>query len=287
MTAALGGPIKKDKAFFFGAYEYVNRSLITGNQIISVKPADAAALGITLPPDGVIPANQSVPFAFGKVDYQVNPSTLVTGRYFYFQNLSLSNIGGGLNTTERATDFHDKMGSTAIQAVTTIGASKLNEFRVSVRAAAPVPHHRHRRGGPGVTVSGIAQFGGPRSGDNNSVGFDFTQKINQVIDNFTWVQGAHTLKTGIDAQFIGDDRVQGETFHLHVRDHRRVSRGQNGANPFSYTSLQQTFGHLTLDYSSRFYGFFVQDDWQIAPRIKLLYGLRYDLFDVPEAAVRR
>ena len=27
----------------------------------------------------------------------------------------------------------------------------------------------------------------------------------------------------------------------------------------------------------------MQDDWQIAPRIKLLYGLRYDLFDVPES----
>ena len=64
MTAALGGPIKKDKAFFFGAYEYINRSLITGNQIISVKPADAAALGITLPADGVIPAHQKVTVRF-------------------------------------------------------------------------------------------------------------------------------------------------------------------------------------------------------------------------------
>src|SRR4051794_533193 len=213
-TAALGGPIKKDKAFFFGAYEYVNRSLITGNQIISVKPADAAALGITLPPDGVIPANQSVPFAFGKVDYQVNPSTLVTGRYFYFQNLSLSNIGGGLNTTDRATDFHDKMESAAIQANTTIGSSKLNEFRYQFAQRHQVRTIGTGVAGPGITVSGIAQFGGPRQGstDNNSVGFDFTQKINQVVDNYTWVKGSHNLKTGLDAQFIADDRVQGQTF---------------------------------------------------------------------------
>jgi hypothetical protein len=281
-TAALGGPIKKDKAFFFGAYEYVNRSLITGAQIISVKPADAAALGITLPPDGVIPANQSVPFAFGKVDYQVNPSTLVTGRYFYFQNLSLSNIGGGLTTTDRATDFHDKMSSAAIQANTTIGSSKLNEFRYQF-----AQRHQFRTigtgvEGPAITVSGIAQFGGPRIGDGNSVGFDFTQQINQVLDNFTWVRGTHALKTGVDVQWVGDDRVQGENFQYTFATIDAYNAAKSGANPRSYTTLQQTFGDLDISYKSRFYGFFVQDDWQISPKIKLLYGLRYDVFDVPE-----
>jgi len=281
-TVALGGPIKKDKAFFFGAYEYVNRSLITGAQIISVKPADAAALGITLPPDGVIPANQSVPFAFGKVDYQVTPSTLVTGRYFYFQNLSLSNIGGGLTTTDRATDFHDKMGSAAIQANTTIGSSKLNEFRYQF-----AQRHQFRTigtgvAGPAVTVSGIAQFGGPRIGDGNSVGFDFTQKINQVIDNFTFIRGTHAVKSGLDVQWVGDDRVQGENFQYTFATIDAYNAAKSGANPNSYNSMQQTFGQLDINYSSRFYGFFVQDDWQLSPRIKLLYGLRYDLFDVPE-----
>ena len=32
---------------------------------------------------------------------------------------------------------------------------------------------------------------------------------------------------------------------------------------------------------------FVQDDWQIASRLKLLYGLRYDLFDVPRRGSSR
>lgn len=281
VTATLGGPIARDKAFFFGAYEYVNRSLITGGNIISVTPENAAALGITLPASGVIPANQSVPFAFGKVDYQVTPTTLVTGRYFYFQNLSLSNIGGGLTTTDRATDFHDKMGSAALQANTTIGSSQLNELRYQF-----AQRHQFRTigtgvAGPAITVSGIANFGGPRDGGGNAVGFDFTQKIHQVIDNFTWVKGAHALKTGIDAQFIGDDRVQGENFQYTFPTINAYLAAKNGTNPFGYTSLQQTFGSLDISYSSRFYGFFVQDDWQISPRVKLLYGLRYDVFDVP------
>jgi hypothetical protein len=282
-TAALGGPIQKDKAFFFGAYEYVNRSLVTGSQVVSVKPADATALGITLPPDGVIPANQSVPFAFGKVDYQMTPSTLITGRYFYFQNLSLSNIPGGLNTFDRATDFHDRMSSTAIQAVTTMGSSRLNELRYQYAM-----RHQFRTigtgaAGPGVTVSGIAQFGGPRQGntDNNSVGFDFTQRINQLIDNYTWVRGTHAIKGGLDVQWVGDERVQGETFTYTFASIDAYNAAKSGANPYTYNNFQQTFGQMGIDYDSRFYGFFVQDDWQMTPRIKVLYGLRYDVFDVP------
>ena len=66
--------------------------------------------------------------------------------------------------------------------------------------------------GPAITVSGVANFGGPRIGDTNSVGFDFNQGIWQVIDNLTWLRGKHSIKAGIDAQFIADDRVRGEQF---------------------------------------------------------------------------
>ncbi|MQA30064.1 MAG: hypothetical protein GEU82_09530 [Luteitalea sp.] len=285
VTATLGGPIARDRAHFFGAYEFVDRSLVAGGNVISVTPANASAVGVALPPDGVIPAHQKVNFGFGKVDYQVGPSTLVTGRYFLFKNFSLSNIPGGLTTPDRATDFTDRMDSAAVQAVTTIGSSRLNEFRLQFAR-----RHQFRTlsdtavAGPAITVSGIAQFGGPRIGDGNSVGFDFSQKIWQVIDNYTWVKGAHAFKGGADLQFIGDERVAPENFHYTFPTADSYLAARNGTSRLGYTSLQQTFGELALDYSSRFYGFFVQDDWQVSPQIKLLYGVRYDMFDVPESS---
>jgi hypothetical protein len=60
VTAAIGGPVLRDRAHFFGAYELVDRSLVTGTQVITVTPATASRLGIDLPSGGVIPANQSV-----------------------------------------------------------------------------------------------------------------------------------------------------------------------------------------------------------------------------------
>jgi hypothetical protein len=57
----------------------------------------------------------------------------------------------------------------------------------------------------------------------------------------------------------------------------------SGATPRSYSTFVQDVGDPAVDYSSNFYGVFVQDDLRISPSFKLLFGLRYDLFDVPSA----
>jgi hypothetical protein len=284
ITATLGGPVIKDRWHYFGAYEFVDRSLITGGQVITVTPADAQRLGITLPESGVIPAHQKVNFGFGKTDYQLGAAHRLSARYFLFKNFSLSNIGGGLTIPDRATDFTDRMDSVSAQLVSTFGSDKLNELRVQYAR-----RHQFRTAsasaaeGPGITVTGAANFGGPRIGDTTSVGFDFNQGIWQVIDNLTWIRGKHSYKAGFDAQFIADDRVRGERFLYTFPNIDAYLAARGGTNLLSYTSLQQDFGDLTAAYDSAFYGLFVQDDWQVTPRMKLLYGVRYDLFDVPAA----
>jgi hypothetical protein len=283
-TGTVGGPVLRDKTHFYGAYEFVDRSLITGAQVITVTPENAARLGIALPASGVIPANQSVNFGFGKVDHQFTTNHRLSARYFLFKNFSESNIAGGLTTPDRATDFTDRMDSASAQLVSTLGASTLNELRVQYAR-----RHQFRTpspsavDGPAITVSGIAQFGGPRIGDGNSVGFDFEQGIWQVIDNVTWVRGRHGFKAGLDLQFVGDDRVRGERFEYTFPTIDSYLAAVAGTSPLGYTTFRQDFGNLTASYSSAFYGLFVQDDWQITDRLKLLYGVRFDLFDVPSA----
>ncbi len=282
-TATLGGPIQKDRWHYYGAYEYVDRSLVTGGQVITVSPANAAALGITLPSSGVIPAHQKVNFGFGKTDYQITPANQLAVRYFFFKNYSPSNIGAGLTTTDRATDFTDRMDSASAQLISTFGTSMLNELRVQYARRHQFRTQGISVAGPAITVTGVANFGGARIGDGNSVGFDFTQGITQVIDNVSWLYGRHALKAGIDAQFIADDRVKGDLFSYTFANTDAYLQAKSGANPLSYSSLQQVFGNTSASYDSAFYGFFVQDDWQVTPQIKVLYGVRYDLFDVPSA----
>ena len=284
VTATFGGPIAKDKTHFYAAYEYVNRSLITGGQVITVAPADAAALGITLPSDGVIPAHQKVNFGFGKIDHELTKNSHLAVRYFLFKNFSPANIGGGLTTPDRVTDFTDRMDSASAQMTTTVGQNSLNELRVQYAR-----RHQFRTAGataatgPAIVVSGKANFGGPQSGDTNSTGFDFNQGIWQVVDNYSVLRGRHAFKAGIDAQFIADDRVKGDLFQYTFPTIAAYLAAQNGTNKYGYTSLQQQFGNVSASYNSGFYGFFVQDDWQVSPQLKVLYGVRYDLFNVPSA----
>ncbi len=283
VTATLGGPIQKNKIQFFGAYQYVNRSLITGGQVISVKAADAQTLGISLPASGVIPAHQKVNFGFGKMDSQLGAANQLALRYFYFQNSSPSNIGGGLTTTDRATDFTDRMDSASAQLVSTIGNSVLNELRVQYARRHQFRTQGSSVAGPAITVTGVAAFGGAQIGDGNSVGFDFNQGITQVVDNLSWLRGDHGFKAGIDAQFIADKRVKGDLFSYTFPTIDAYLAAKSGANPYCYSNFQQVAGDPSITYNSAFFGFFVQDDWQVTSRVKLLYGLRYDLFDIPKA----
>ena len=71
---------------------------------------------------------------------------------------------------------------------------------------------------------------------------------------------------------------------LHVPDDRRLPRGEERARIRSATRTSSSSSATSAPTTTpAFYGLFVQDDWQITPQLKLLYGLRYDLFDVPAA----
>ena len=57
---------------------------------------------------------------------------------------------------------------------------------------------------------------------------------------------------------------------------------RDGANRLGYTSFTQYFGLPDLEYNTSQYGLFVQDDWRVSSDLKVLYGVRYDLYDAPD-----
>jgi Carboxypeptidase regulatory-like domain len=287
-TGTLGGPLVPDKWHYYLGYEYVDQDLRDATRVIASSAVNnAQRLGLSptaIPADGVIPTEQKVNFALAKTDYQVSPDHKLSARYFFFKNRSPYNIqSANFNTVDRATDFNDRMDSASVQLISSFGGSRLNELRVQFARRHQFRTASENAGAcPAVLVSGVAAFGCPLDAAQ-SAGFDFNQKIWQVSDNFTWIRGRHSFKAGLDLQFISDDRVNTlrQVYTFPTVDAYLAARA--GTSPRSYTNFVQDLGNPAVDYRSGFHGVFIQDDFRVSPSFKLLFGIRYDLFAVPDA----
>ncbi len=280
-TVDNGGPIVRDRTFYFGGFESTQRDL-SGGRVITITPANAARLGLTEP--AYMPSKATTKFAIGKVDHVVTPANRASLRYIFFDNAIGNNIGGGINSVQRGTDFVDRQHSTAGQLVSTIGNSMLNELRVQYATRAQSRSAGSQAGtGPAITVPGVASFGGPIGDASNGAGFAFTQNQFQVLDNFSSIRGNHAYKFGVSFTSVQDTRTQSQ-FQLYTFPSiDAYLAARSGVNPLGYTSFQQFFGNPDIDYSTSMVAGFVQDDWRLSPNVKLLYGLRYDVYMPPSA----
>ena len=282
-TADAGGPIVRDRTHFFAGFENARRDF-SGGRVVTIPAASAARLGLDEPP--YIPAAGDTKFAIGKIDHQLANAHGLNVRYIFFDNVISDNIGsetsGAPNSVQQGTDFADRQHSTAGQVVSTFGSNVLNEFRVqyATRSQSRVPGARAGTGAA-VRIPGVANFGGPVAG-NADAGFGFTENILQVIDNGTYIRGNHAYKAGFSGQWVDDTRTQ-TPFQLYTFPSvDAYLAAASGAARFGYTSFQQFFGQPGYDYSTSMYAFFVQDDWRLTPDLKLLYGLRYDVYQPPD-----
>ncbi|MBX7186737.1 MAG: carboxypeptidase regulatory-like domain-containing protein [Vicinamibacteria bacterium] len=286
----LGGPIKKDKTHFYVGYEFVDRDLSADRLINQSVVDNYAAVGLTKDQAvgaGVMPATQKVHFAIAKIDHQFNASHKLSLREFWFKNDSPYNVGGGATTIQRATDFNDKMNTASAQLISQFGGSRLNELRVQYaqRDQSRVASDSSVTG-PAINITGAQaiSFGSPLDG-TASAGFIFNTKIFQVVNNFSWTVGKHSMKAGVDFQHIADTRQNTLRAIYSFTSVASYLAAKNGTNPRGYSSYTQDLGDPTAKYSSNFIGLFVQDDVWLSSRLKLLYGIRYDLFDVPKSRV--
>jgi hypothetical protein len=279
-TFDLGGPVIHDKTHFFGGYEHTERDL-SGLSVITISPENQTALGLTEPQ--YQPRGLNTEFAIGKIDHQINQANRLSVRYMFFDNFITANVGGGILSVQRANDFADRQHSTGAQLISTIGAGALNEFRFqyATRAQSRVPNAASGTG-PAINIPNVAQFGGPIAAVADA-GFGFTQDVLQLNNSSTLLRGDHALKAGVDLQFVADTRRSAPAALYTFPSIAAYQAAQSGANRLGYTSFTQYFGLPDLEYNTSQYGFFVQDDWRAGANLKVLYGVRYDLYGVPEA----
>ncbi len=207
----------------------------------------------------------------------------------FFDNFITANVGGGLLSVQRANDFADRQHSTG-------GAADLDARRDDAERAARAvcdaraePRRRTRCRAPArrSTSPASRNFGGPIAAVSDA-GFGFTQNVLQVNNNFDAAEGQPRAQ-GRPRPAVGRRHARlaaGAALHLPER-RRRTWRAQDGANRLGYTSFTQYFGLPDLEYNTAQYGLFVQDDWRVSSDLKVLYGVRYDLYDAARCRSER
>ncbi len=285
ITGAIGGPIIKDRWHFYGGTEWVERDLGGEPQrTVTISEANKAALiaaGVSASAfPTAIPTAQKVNFYIFRTDAQLNDANRLTSRFNYFKNVSPDNIAGGLNTLQRSITFDDKSYSLGIQLASIINANVLNEFRYQFAKRDSRNVGNDNSGtGPSVVITNVANFGSPENLDTIAP----LQVTNQIQNNLTWTKGNHVMKFGGGFNYIDDTRRTNSFIRYTFSSIANYSAAASGANPFAYTRFDQIFGDTNIAYDSTFWNFFAQDDWRVTRKLKINYGVRYDLYRIPDA----
>ncbi len=292
----VGGPILRDRLFFFAQFEDNPYTLPSA---ITISSANAQALALPASDLGNSPFGETYKTITGKVNYIVGTKNTGYIRYNRFTN-NQPDTSGGLSIPDRGTKYTDHMNGGGVQLATAISSNLLNEarFGVSQRDTQNLPYITTDSNSANVNITGVA-----------NIGYDplnitaTTERSIDGVDNLTWTHGRNTWKAGTE--------IENTTFHQLASIDRTFTFGGLAAAgprpaisalnqyldtvagttdpatglPFTYTQFTTNGGNPALNISFNFLNFFAQDEIRPTDNFVINAGLRYEaiLFPVFDA----
>jgi len=287
----LGGPIVRDKVFFFLAADVQDKEETKQTNPGRMSPELVAFLNsVGIPDDnGPITRTDDAQAYLAKIDWEANEKNLVTFRANFTDaqqingTFDIDSFGRSFNGVED----DDSLGLTTT-VLTTISDSLLNEFRGQYAIEnRPRPYE-------GPRIPGTNQpFPDTRMNDTQAgFGMPFFLPIEydddriQLVNNVSLLKGNHSIKAGIEYNEVSSS----QTF-IGFAAGRYVFGFEDSfissqAPVFLYLQLVPVQGHTvesvgTQTLTQKEPAIFIQDQWQPTGNLTLEFGLRWEKQDQP------
>jgi len=287
---AVGGPIVKNKTFFYNVYDGQRERqafIIRFNSRVGL-PANLLAL------EGVDTTTNNVHTYLVKLDHELSPSHRIFSRYNYSRNEGKN----GTFSTSPATGVLDNNGTEKDRTHTVVinlnsifTPTLLNEFRwqYSYEERPRVNNGESddfvSKVGPQTQVTGCCFFGG--------VSFlpvkQYDDRL-QFTDNLSIIKGAHNVKVGADYNRSFVDQIfRGNWRGVYIFNTipnfvRALNREINPATnqPYTADQFRAFFGDGAFKASVNEVATYIQDTIRLSPKVTLNAGLRYESFLMPQ-----
>src|ERR1700752_817283 len=270
---AIGGPIKKDYAWFFGSFEYRNQdgAVLVGARDLatrSIKRGFAAS-----------PLNDLL--STERIDWQPNSADRFTFRYSLQRenDTAASSLIRPIGSASERQSSVNNTQSFFANYTRIISSTTVNSFSFSYS-------HFFNNIDP-VTIGPQLTFPSIQDGASFRVPQGTKQRRFQFNDTLTLVHGNHALKFGGEIQFVRGDfdlRVFQQGRIEMIEDFPDFDRNGDGKVDdndlvFAVTlrSANPTQPLLIPDASNIYAAGFVQDDWRLRPQLTLNLGVRYEI----------
>ena len=322
---SIGGPIIKDRLFFFGTYDGFRKVFpvaYTSSQQSHFPlpcPVQASATqcseanGFLSSLLGTFPRTTKDDVFFGKLDYQLTSKNHLSGAFDLanWDSPNSYNTGYTINnnsvTANGTAITHDRFIIGTWDS--TLSANMVNEVRFQWGRDFEVISSNYPA--PSVTLSNITAYGQPNALPRPA--FPDEHRI-QVSDSLSVAKGKHSMKFGFDANLVHDliiNLFNGSGIYSYSSTTVNGAYGAGCTSSFMpfcnwvadifdlnvgdghtgqhYSTFSQVYDPITKvgrgDFMDNLFDWYAQDSWKIRSNLTLNLGVRYDLQLLPQPPI--
>jgi hypothetical protein len=320
--ASLGGPIAKNKAFYFFNYEATRRDFpaiatvtsaslftaagtldtarnpcpgTTGVQATAAQ-CQAAIQMLTTRNFGTVSRTITQDLGFGKIDYRLNDRNSLSFGLSMLRWVSPHGIQStgivfptgnaiGNNGDSSVRNAYGRAQWTSIVTTSIVNEARFGWFKDRLYDPASDDFLFPGLGRAQLTVNGTGNLGLA----TNYPRLNPSETRFSYTDNLSWIKGAHTMKFGVDIAHIEDFYTQLAnqygSYNYSSLNAFALDFTGNTTGAKNWNTYSQRFGNPTADTNMMTYGFYAQDQWRITPSLIFNIGARYDYTSIPQPTI--